>query len=227
MAASASPTSFRCGAPCRPSRLPMPAAALMQVLDGARVENTAGTVGNLLGSTGTAEVVGLGSLWQNSAGLTIGESGNGTLLVTDGGRVTTGGGFNLTIIGRQNSSIGQVEVRGVDSLLSAALIRVGDFGDGTLRVLDGGRVTSGLATLGDNTAARGEALVEGTGSIWEITGELIVSDPGEAHLTIADGGVVRSSAATRVNALGRITLAGGRLEAGGTTALLNYRHRRR
>ena len=89
--------------------------ALMQVLDGARVENTAGTVGNLLGSTGTAEVVGLGSLWQNSAGLTIGEFGNGTLLVTDGGRVTDGGGINLTIIGRQNSAVGQVEVRGMDS----------------------------------------------------------------------------------------------------------------
>ena len=63
--------------------------------------------------------------------------------------------------------------------------------------------------------------MEGTGSIWEVTGELIVSDPGEAHLTIADGGVVRSSNVTRVNALGRITLDGGRLEAGGTTALLN------
>ena len=194
---------------------------LMQVLDGGRVENTVGIIGNLLGSNGTAEVVGLGSLWQNSAGLTIGEFGNGTLLVTDGGRVTNGGGVNLMIIGRQNNSSGQVEVRDIDSTLAVAAIRVGDTGDGSLRVLDGARVTSGAATLGDNTTARGVALVEGAGAIWEVAGELIVSDPGESHLTIADGGVVRSSNVTRVNALGRITLDGGRLEAGGTTALLN------
>jgi T5SS/PEP-CTERM-associated repeat protein len=195
---------------------------LMQVLDGARVENTTGTVGNLLGSTGTAEVVGLGSLWQNSAGLVIGEFGNGTLLVTDGGRVTTGGGINLTMIGRHNGSIGQVEVRGIDSLLAVAGFRVGESGDGSLRILDGGRVTSGPATLGDNATARGGALVDGVGSIWEVTGELVVSDPGEGHLTIAEGGLVRSSGPARVNALGRVTLDGGRLEAGGTTALLNF-----
>jgi T5SS/PEP-CTERM-associated repeat protein len=195
--------------------------ALLQVLDGARVENTAGTVGNQLDSTGTAEVAGLGSLWQNSAGLVIGEFGNGTLLVTEGGRVTAGGGINLMMIGRQNGSVGQVEVRDVDSLLSVATFRIGDSGDGTLRILDGGRVTSGPATLGDNPTAHGVALVEGSGSIWEINGELTVSEPGEAHLTIADGGLVRASMMTRVNALGRITFDGGRLEAGGTTALLN------
>jgi T5SS/PEP-CTERM-associated repeat protein len=194
---------------------------LMQVLDGGRVENTVGIIGNLLGSNGTAEVVGLGSLWQNSAGLTIGEFGNGTLLVTDGGRVTNGGGVNLMILGRQNNSSGQVVVRGIDSTLAVAAIRVGDTGDGSLRVLDSARVTSGQATLGDNTTARGVALVEGAGAIWEVSGELIIADPGESHLTIADGGVVRSSNVTRVNALGRITLDGGRLEAGGTTALLN------
>jgi T5SS/PEP-CTERM-associated repeat protein len=194
---------------------------LLQVLDGARVENTSGVVGMLAGSTGTVEVDGLGSLWQNSTSLTVADLGHGTLLVTDGGRVTTGGGVNLTSIGRQSGAVGQVEIDGVDSLLQVTNFRIGELGDGALRILGGGRVTSATAILGDNPTARGTALVAGAGTLWDIAGELIVSDPGEGHVTIADGAVVRSLIFTRVNALGRITLDGGRLEAGGSTAILN------
>ena len=195
--------------------------ALLQVFDGGRVENTSGTIANLTGSTGTVEVAGLGSLWQNSLGLSVGEFGHGTLLISEGGRVTTGGGANLAIIGRQIGSTGYVEVRGIDSLLSVFSMEVGDAGDGTLRILDGARVISANAILGDNATARGEGLVEGVGSRWDVTGELSISDPGEAHLTIAGGAVVRSNGLTRVAALGRLTLDGGRLEIGSATGVLN------
>jgi T5SS/PEP-CTERM-associated repeat protein len=97
-----------------------------------------------------------------------------------------------------------------------ANIQVGAIGDGTLRILDGGRVTSGNAFLGDNPPARGQALVDGAGSTWEVTGQLLISDPGEAQLTISNGGIVRTTGPTIVAPLGRLTLAGGRLEAGAT-----------
>jgi hypothetical protein len=62
--------------------------------------------------------------------------------------------------------------------------------------------------------------VDGPDSEWEVTA-LTVSDPGEAQLTISNGGRVRSSTVARVNALGRLTLDGGRLESESPMGLAN------
>jgi T5SS/PEP-CTERM-associated repeat protein len=201
--------------------------ALLQIFDGGRVETTApsgiisATIASQAGSTGTVEVVGLGSIWQNALGIVVGDFGNGTLLVDEGGRVSIGTGANLFTIGRQIGSIGHVEVSGPDSLVSAATTEVGDSGDGTLRILNGGRVVSGAVVIADNSSARGVVLIDGVGSSWEVAGEINISDPGEAHLTISNGGLARSSSLTRVATLGRLTLDDGRLEIGGTVGLLN------
>ena len=197
--------------------------ASLQVLDGGRLETTAplgilsAIIASQAGSTGTVEVMGDGSIWQNALGIVVGDFGNGTLTVADGGRVSIGTGANLFVIGRQVGLTGLVEVRGRNSLLTAAFAEVGDSGDGTLRILEGGRAVTGGAFIGDNSLARGEALVDGFGSAWDVTGEINVSDPGEAHLTISNGGLVRSSLLTRVNPLGRLTLDDGRLEIDSTT----------
>ncbi|HJQ78500.1 MAG TPA: hypothetical protein VJ828_01025, partial [Lacipirellulaceae bacterium] len=104
--------------------------ALLQIFDGGRVESTApsgnlsATIASQAGSTGTVEVIGLGSIWQNALGLVIGDFGNGTLIVGNGGRVSSGTGANLFIIGRQVGSTGVVEVRGANSLLTAAIAEV-------------------------------------------------------------------------------------------------------
>jgi T5SS/PEP-CTERM-associated repeat protein len=200
---------------------------LLQILDGGRVE-TAGPTGiistviaDLAGSTGTVEVVGLGSIWQNALGMVVGSFGHGTLTIGDGGRVSSGTVANPFVIGQQIGSTGHVEVSGRDSLLSAATIEVGDSGDGRLHILDRGRFVSGTVFMADNSSARGEALVDGVGSTWEVTGEINVSAPGQAHLTISNGGLVRSSSLTQVGANGRLTLDDGRLEIGGTVGLLN------
>ena len=193
---------------------------ILQVLDGARVENTSATIANLAGSTGTVEVSGLSSLWQSPLGITVGESGHGTLLVTDGGFVTTGFAASISTLGRQAGSTGQVEVRGLDSLLSMSSITVGGSGNGALRILEGGRAKAANAILGDNASAYGTALVDGAGSEWDVTA-LTVADPGEAHLTISDGGLVKSFSQARVNGLGRLTLDGGRLEVENALGLAN------
>jgi T5SS/PEP-CTERM-associated repeat protein len=193
----------------------------LEVLDGARVENTSGTIGSLAGSTGTVEVAGLGSLWQNTQAIVVGDSGHGTLRITDGGFVTTGTGAILSTIGRQAGSTGQVEVRGLDSLLSVSLLNVGGSGDGSLRILEGGRLKSANVILGDNATARGTAIVDGLGSTWEITGDLAVSDPGEARLTISNEGLVRTTSLARVGALGRLALDSGRLDIGSAMGLAN------
>lgn len=184
----------------------------LEILDGARVQNTGGVVAQQAGSSGSVEVRGAGSLWDNSFNLIIGEFGHGTLTVADGGRVVNGLGANSMIIGRQRGSVGRVEVRGAESLLSVSLLDVGDSGDGTLNVLEGGRVQSGISIIGDNATARGEVLVDGPGSRWDASGAIDIGDFGEARLTVSAGGVVHTSSIMRVGAVGRLSLEGGRVE---------------
>ena len=199
----------------------------LQVLNGARVENASGIsnvsvqIAAQASSTGSAEVSGAGSLWQSTLGMVVGDFGHGTLRVADGGRVSIGTGANLFTIGRNIGGIGIVEITGANSLLTAAVTEVGDSGDGTLRILNGARAITGGGFIGDNSSARGEVLVDGVGSSWEVTGEISVADPGEGHLTISNGGLARSSTISRVGGLGRLTLNAGRLEVGGTTGLLS------
>jgi T5SS/PEP-CTERM-associated repeat protein len=194
---------------------------VVQVLDGARFEDTTGTIGSVAGSNGAVEVAGLGSLWQNSQSIVVGDTGFGTLLIRDSGYVTTNAGAVLSTIGRQAGSIGRVEVRNLDSLLSVSLLTVGASGDGTLRVLDSGHVRSANVILGDTATGRGVAVVAGDGSTWEINGDLAISDPGEARLEISNGGLVHTTAQARVGALGRLALDGGRLAIDSPAILAN------
>jgi T5SS/PEP-CTERM-associated repeat protein len=193
---------------------------MLQVLDGARVESASATIGNLAGSTGAVEVAGISSVWESPQGIVVGETGHGTLRVSDGGYVTTGVGASVTSLGRQVGSTGQVEVRGRASLLSTSSFTVGGSGDGVLRILEGGRARAGNAIMGDSATARSAVIVDGPGSEWDVAA-LTVSDPGEAQLRISGGGLVRSSAQARVNALGRLTLDGGRLEIDNALGLTN------
>ena len=186
--------------------------ASLRVLNGARVENHQAILGALLGSTGAVEVAGAGSTWATSSALTIGEGGAGSLVIADGGRATVS--FSPTVFGRQSQSRGDVEVRGAGSLLTAGALTVGESGAGSLRVLDGSRVTSGPANLGLNFNSRGEAVVDGVNSLWQIDGTLDVSlNGGDGVLTIANGGVVQTSSTSRVGQRGQLTLAGGRYRA--------------
>jgi T5SS/PEP-CTERM-associated repeat protein len=199
----------------------------LQVLNGARVENASGTsnvsvqIAAQASSSGSAEVSGAGSLWQSTLGMVVGDFGHGTLRVADGGRVSIGTGANLFVIGRNIGGVGSVEITGANSLLTAAVTEVGDSGDGTLRILNGARADTGGGIIGNNSSARGEVLVDGVGSTWEVSGEISVSEPGEGHLTISNGGLVRSSSISRVAGNGRLTLNAGRMEVGGTIGLFN------
>jgi T5SS/PEP-CTERM-associated repeat protein len=92
-------------------------------------------------------------------------------------------------------------------------LTVGEVGFGTLKVLNGGQVVADDVFLGDNLNSRGEAIVDGEFSYLEVNGTLDISAPGEAKLTIADGGFVLSTGITRVNTNGELVLDGGRLHA--------------
>ena len=104
------------------------------------VESTWGCIGYKSGSAGNVTVSGNGSLWANSEYLRIGSSGSGTLIITEGGEVSNSqNGF----IGFYSGSTGEVTVSGSDSTWrNDNTLYVGNFGSGTLNIMDGGTVIS-------------------------------------------------------------------------------------
>ncbi|BCW87588.1 hypothetical protein sos41_07180 [Alphaproteobacteria bacterium SO-S41] len=116
-------------------------------------------IGNLLGSSGSAVVDGAGSLWNGGANsLYIGAAGagsSGTLLISNGGRVTV----NQGLVGRDTGETGAVTVTGAGSRWEAATaIRVGGAGSGTLTVADGGTVAlnpGGVLNIAQGAGATG------------------------------------------------------------------------
>ncbi len=141
-------------------------------------------VGDGSGSTGVVMVDGAGSTWKNSSYFDVGNYGNGTLSITSGGSVSSGGGD----IGRWSGSTGAVTVDGADSTWTSSYISVGDNGSGTLSIVHGGRVNSTAGFIG-SAFGSGLATVEGSGSTWAVSG-MYVGRLGSGTLSISGGGSV-------------------------------------
>ncbi len=205
----------------------------------------AGVVGESSGSKGSVTISGAGSTWKNNGPMSVGESGTGTLSVSSGGLVTsanlsvgsfTGASGTLTInsggqvtdsggagipIGSSAGTTGAVTVSDAGSSMSTSgPLKVGDAGQGTLTVQNGGQVvsggqltvgnsgsgvlninsggvmsTTGGATLGFQSGSTGSVTVTGSGSTWNNTGPVLVGWNGNGTLTISNGGAVTSAGA--------------------------------
>ncbi|MDA7903232.1 hypothetical protein N9B31_06175 [Mariniblastus sp.] len=190
----------------------------LDVADGGVVNSsgTSGGIGQNPGSTGSVRVTGSGSQW-NSASLSVGSRGHGTLKVEAGGKVVSG---NYCDIALNSGSTGIATVTGIGSQWNnSGLFTVGNFGDGTLNVESGGVVSNSTGLIGRYSGSTGIATVTGIGSQWNNSGDLYVggSDSaigGAGLLTIADSGLVDVTGATKVWSSGTLTLNGGGLTTG-------------
>lgn len=167
------------------------------------------SIGRAAGSTGTVTVTGENSAWTNARTIFVGEAGNGTLAVENGGRVTT----VRATIGRTDGGNGTLTVSGNQSVFenSRELI-IGSGGDGAL-IVQSGTVISGSTIIGDQGDSTGSALVEGNESVWNNDGALIVGNAGSGTLSVKDGGRVNTLSTLTVGSFpggnGVVEVAGG------------------
>jgi T5SS/PEP-CTERM-associated repeat protein len=147
--------------------------------------------------------------WWTTAN--IGVDGTGSLQITDGDSITSGGAGNS--IGYGSGATGMVTVDGVGSAwrVDADLI-VGDQGDGTLDITSEGSVTSLASdtTLGFAVGAVGRATVSGNGSQWN-NSHFYVGDSGQGQFDINQGGLVDSTyvyVGNQAGSQGRVTVTG-------------------
>ncbi|AEV37819.1 protein containing Outer membrane autotransporter barrel domain [Pseudovibrio sp. FO-BEG1] len=173
--------------------------------------SSSGIIGSQSGSTGIVEISGIGSIWENSEDLYIGEHGEGTLTISNGGAVSDVNGF----IANSSGSIGTVEVTGTGSTWSnSSTLYVGEDGDGTVAVSDGGAVSSRNGYIGDNNGSTGSVEVTGIGSTWDNSGILVVGASGRGTLTVSDGGAVSNA----TGYIGSSSVSTGTVEVTGTGA---------
>jgi len=183
-------------------------------------------IGCFSGSTGVVAVNGSGSTWTNSSSLGVGSSGNGTLNITNGGHVTSGGKYYYedeygqiyelycdSRIGSSSGSTGVVTVSGDGSTwTNSDSLRVGYSGEATLNITDGGAVSSSSASIGDGSSSTGAVTVDGSGSTWTNSGyHLHVGRYGSGTLNITDGGAVSSGSASigyGSSSTGAVTVSG-------------------
>lgn len=159
----------------------------LNVEDGGDVSSMTGIIGEY--GIGVATVTGAGSTWTtNNSSLIVGihSGSNGTLIVKDGGAVSSG----VSYVGNNFNSTGLVTVTGAGSSWSTSSLAVGNNGDGTLNIEDGGIVSSGTGHVGFDGSSTSVATVTGTGSSWAMSNDLFVGRAGDGTLNIEAGGAV-------------------------------------
>jgi T5SS/PEP-CTERM-associated repeat protein len=112
-------------------------------------------------ANGFATVDGAGSEWNNKGALVVGEFGNGTLTISNGGLVVDNAGTNgAASVGLKLGSTGSVTITGATSTWT---------NNGNLNVGDGGTGTVTQGSLTDNTVSGGAVTVTGNLNIGNVT----------------------------------------------------------
>lgn len=189
---------------------------------------------------GVGTVTGTGSEWNSAESMIVGRGADGTLNVENGGVVNSAEGYigtyyydegrdayyygagNVTVTGAGSAWNNTGGFDGEGNVL-AGHFYVGSDGTGTLNVENGALVTNaGDAYIGYNSGSTGTAVVTGSGSQWNSSGNLTVGSSGTGTLSVADGGQVSADGDISIGVNGRVDIyldtngANDMLSAGGT-----------
>ena len=124
----------------------------------------------------------------------VGKYNNGTLIIRDGGSISsTRGNIGDGDIGHPSGITGAVTVTGAGSTwTNSQILFIGSINNGALTIENGGAVNSTTGFVGQFDGSTGAVTVTGPGSTWTINDELNIGEDGTGTLTIAAGGSVSS-----------------------------------
>ena len=144
------------------------------------------------GFTGTLNIDGDGSAWDNASNAAVGQYGAGVLNILNDAAVSAGGWI---AVGLEEGSTGTMIVDDSDLSTGGKLI-AGNYGTGTLEIRNGSTVLSASGRVGYQGSADGTATL--SNSVWNNTGELAIGAGGSrtGTLTIEAGGQLTNTYAT-------------------------------
>ena len=180
----------------------------VQIASGASVNVSRTYIADGVGSVGQLSVDGIASRATSfTSGLVeVGTRGHGTFSASNGGDVSS----SFVSIAENPGSLGEVTISGSGSIwknstgqLGLGYLYVGRAGSGTLNITGGGDLTNNILSggidacgglqgtcIGLEANSTGEVNVDGSGSTWTNTGDLILGRSGEGRLNITNGGQV-------------------------------------
>ncbi|MEH2508932.1 outer membrane autotransporter protein [Nitrobacteraceae bacterium AZCC 1564] len=172
--------------------------------NGGQVSSGQSFVGNDVGGVGNVSVDGAGSAWNTDAlAIGYGDNSTGKLKITNNAAVNSLQG----VVGGGAGSIGSVDIDGLGSAWTITNdLTVGYFGNGTIKITNGGQLTSGLSTIGRE--GLGSVTVDGAASTWTATAISVAAvTGGTGHLTVTNGGVVTSLISDMATQVGSVATA--------------------
>ncbi len=191
----------------------------LTIINGGLLESTAAFIDSFSANvTATVTIDGEDSLLDLAGGeITVGNTGNGLVIVSGGGAIASGD----STIGAQAGGSGTVTVTGEDGNNNSSewsitgMLTVGDDGAGTLNVADGGLVSvTGNVDIGTGDG-EGTVLVTGEDSLLDVGGDLNVgvADAGQAVdvadvaaiLQVTEGGTIDVAGTLLVDETGMLT----------------------
>lgn len=200
------PAVFAIGANARDLTIGNSAVGTLVVQGAGVLLTTNGYIGRGLGSTGTVTVTGAESTWANTGNFYVGDQGSGSLMIANGGQVTS----NDSFVGNVGS--GLVTVTGTDSTWTVTdPLIVGNFGSGTVNVDTGGTVETERVTVGAANGSEGFLDISGGTTSWIASSEFIVGEGGSGTVEVSGGATVESQTLVLgfgPTGLGQVTLTG-------------------
>lgn len=139
------------------------------------------------------------STWNAYTNATVGVSLPGTLDINGGSSVD----INSLTLGNSFGSQGTANISGTGSRLNTGHLWVAESGRGTLNITNGaGMSNTGWVYLGSKSGSRGDLLVDGPGSRFDIGWGLYAGYRGVGTLSIRNGGVVTSDGGSSGSTIG-------------------------
>jgi T5SS/PEP-CTERM-associated repeat protein/autotransporter-associated beta strand protein len=142
------------------------------------------TLGNVLPGTPVSPN------WVINGTLSLGETSNGSVMISGGATVTNTTGY----LGTRTNKYGTMTVDGAGSLWTNSLdIAVGNDGIGTLNITNGGKTVNRSGYVSINQFSQGRVNISGAGSWWENTADLYVGYADICSMNLSDGGKVTAT----------------------------------
>ena len=184
-----------------------------------------GILGSQAGSTGSATITDPGTEWQINGELKVGDNGNATMQVENGGFVSLAG--NLAIADSGGTSTLTLDGIGSRIIAGGTSVTIGGKGDGTLTVQNAAdAVFSGASvSLGENSTGTGTLTVQGSNTMMS-TGSLTVGSQGTGTVNVQDAASLSTgtniSLGEQSTGSGTLTIDGASVTDAGTLSAGGY-----
>jgi T5SS/PEP-CTERM-associated repeat protein len=162
----------------------------LTVTEGSSLVSQQGRIGYVQGSNSTATVSGAGSRWEHIEAMAVGEWGNGTLNIQNGGLVT---GSHMHV-GVFAPVVGTVNISGAGSRWeSNGWFTAGWHGTGIFNVSNGGSMSNvGPAFIARDVGSNGTVNLSGATSRWDSQSVIWVGAYGTGLMNVNDASTVTS-----------------------------------